>query len=58
MVVVGIHVGYVVDHGTLLGGGLRVFFAEIPIQRQIVPEAGNELATVELALRTQVAAIQ
>ena len=37
---------------------LRVLLAEVPVQREVVAEAGDQFAAVELALRAEVAAVE
>jgi hypothetical protein len=48
----------VLDHRPLLHGRLRVLLAEIPVQRQLVPEPRNELADVKTAPRAGVTAVE
>ena len=54
----GVNVSQIDRHRQLLLARLRVLFADIPIQRQLVPESGNELADVELAFRSEVSTVQ
>ena len=58
VMVVGVEIGDVVDHRCLLRSGLRVFFAQVPIQCQVVPEPGNQLAAIKFSLRTKISAIK
>ena len=49
--VIGICVGDELRHRALFFGRLRVLFAKIPIQAEVVAKAGAELAEVEFAFR-------
>ena len=58
VVIVGIHLANVVDHRLLLVGRLRVLLAQVPVQGQVVAEAGDQLAAIELSFRPEIAAVQ
>ena len=55
---VGIGVVDVLGHGPLLFGRLRVLLAQVPVQRELVAEAGDQLAAIQLPFDAQVAAVQ
>ena len=57
-VVIGIRVVNELRHVLLLCDGLRVLFAEVPIEREVVAEARDELAEVESALGAAGAAVE
>src|SRR5437763_7144285 len=58
MTAVRIDVAEVHRHRELLLARLRVFLAQVPVQRELIAEPGNELSDVQLAFRTKVAAIE
>lgn len=58
VMVVRVHTANVVGHGELLLGALRVFFSDVPIEGEVVSEASDEFATVELALDAEFTTIK
>lgn len=58
VVIVGIDVEDVLRHVALLFVSLGILFAQVPVEREIVGVASDELAEVELAFHAQSAAIQ
>ena len=56
--IVGIGGAEIPRHGELFLGGLRVFFAEIPVERQFVGEPRDQFPAIEFALRTQQPSIE
>ena len=58
VVIVGVEVSNVVEHRLLVGGRLRVLFAQIPVERQIVSVAGDHFPAIELALLAECAPVE
>ena len=58
VVIVGIEVANAARHFDLLFGGLGVFLAEIPVEGEVVSEAGHDFPAVKFALGAEVSAIE
>ena len=56
--VVGIDVVDELNHRAVLHGRLRILFTEVPIERELVAVAGDELTDVETPLASRVAAVE
>jgi hypothetical protein len=58
VMVVGVESPDASGHRHLLGGGLGVLLAEVPVQREVVAEARDEFAAVESAFGAEFAAVE
>ena len=55
---VRIDLGNIIDHRLLLFGRLGVLFTQIPVESEVVPEAGDQFAAIEFSLETEVSTIE